>query len=90
MTENITVPGDEYMIRCPKLGHQISFSYCRSENMGRPCFKVLDCWFQYFPVEEYLRNELTTEEWGIIFDTPVKSKIQSLMELIEQAKKIKD
>ena len=90
MGNNITPPGNDYTIQCPRLGHQISFPYCRSENIGKPCFKILDCWFQYFPIEEYLRNELTTEEWSIVFDMPVKSKVQSLMELIEQAKKVKD
>jgi len=75
------------MIRCPRLGHQISFSYCRSENMGEPCFKTLDCWFEHFLVEEYLREELEPEDWDRLFRRPAKSKVQSLMELIEQTKK---
>jgi hypothetical protein len=80
-------PGDDYLIRCPRLGHQISFSYCRRENMGKPCFKILDCWFNHFPVEEHLKKELTAEEWEGLLDRPVKSKVSSLIELIEQAKK---
>ena len=67
MTKKSTPPGDDYTIRCPRLGHQISFTYCRSENMGYPCFKTLDCWFQHFPVEEYLRKELTPDEWEKAF-----------------------
>ena len=79
-------PGDDYLIRCPRLGHQIGFSYCRRENMGKPCFKILDCWFQHFPVEDFLRRELSPEEWAEIIDRPAKSKVSSLIELIEQAK----
>jgi len=84
-----TPPGDEHKIRCPRLGHEISFSYCRSENYGLPCFKTLDCWYDYFLVEEFMRMELTPEEWGKVFGRPPKPKIISLVELIEQAKKTK-
>jgi hypothetical protein len=79
-------PDDDYLIRCPRLGHQIHFSYCRSENMGSPCFKILDCWFNHFPVEEYLREDLGPEEWNGLIEKPPRSKVLSLMELIEQAK----
>lgn len=87
MTEKITPPSDDYKIRCPRLGHPISFSYCRSENMGAPCFKTLDCWFEHFPVEDYMRETMTPEEWGKAFQGERKTKVMSLLELIEQAKK---
>ena len=80
------VPGDDLTIRCPRLGHQISFSYCRSENKGLPCFKALDCWHSYFSVEAFFKKELTPEEWEKVFRSPPKPKLLSLVELIEQAK----
>ncbi len=52
-------PGKEVNIRCPRLGHQINFPYCRSENNGLPCFKTLDCWFNHFDVHAYLTEKLT-------------------------------
>jgi hypothetical protein len=87
MTGNIIAPGDDYKIRCPRLGHPISFSYCRSENMGIPCFKTLDCWFEHFPVAAYLQMTLTQEEWNNAFNTTGKTKVMNLLELIEQARK---
>ena len=75
------------MIRCPRLGHQVSFSYCRKENQGFPCFKALDCWYEHFLIEEFFRKELMAEEWKNIFETPPKPKMLSLLELIEEAKK---
>ena len=87
MKKDSKPPGDDYSIRCPRLGHQLGFSYCRSENMGLPCFKVLDCWFEHFLVEEYLREELEPEDWDRLYRRPAKSKVQSLMDLIEEAKK---
>jgi hypothetical protein len=82
-------PGDDYLIRCPRLGHQITFSYCRSENRGHPCFKTLDCWYEHFEVEVFLRGELSPDEWESLFGGPPKPKMLSLIELIEQAKKRK-
>ena len=87
MERQNTPPGDDYKIRCPRLGHQISFSYCRSENRGLPCFKTLDCWYDHFLVEEFLKQELTAEEWEQVFGRTPKPKLLSLVELIEQAKK---
>jgi len=89
MEKDIKPPGNEYMIRCPRLGHQVQFDYCRNENNGLPCFKTLDCWFEHFRVEEYLRNELDEDEWKKVFERPAKTKVQSLLEIIEQAKKKK-
>ncbi len=89
-TETITPPGDDIYIRCPKLGHQIFFSYCMHENAKLPCFKILDCWHSCFQVEKYLRETLTQKEWETTFTKPLKSKILTLVELIEQAKKVKN
>jgi len=40
-------------------------------------------------VEEFLRNELSEEEWEKISGKQVKPKVLSLLEMIEQAKKSK-
>jgi hypothetical protein len=84
--KNIVPPGDDYEIRCPRLGHPITFSYCRSESMGLPCFKTLDCWFHFFDVEDWLRETLTQEEWDRAFQPSGKTKVMSILELIEQAR----
>ncbi|MFZ7110947.1 MAG: hypothetical protein ACOWYE_04625 [Desulfatiglandales bacterium] len=80
-------PDESYTIRCPRLGHQIPFSYCRSENRGLPCFKCLDCWYEHFLIEDWLRNALTPEEWQKAFERPTGGKMLSLVELIQEAKK---
>lgn len=87
MEKRPTPPGEDFAIRCPRLGHQITFSYCRTENMGLPCFKTLDCWFEHFLVEEYLRRELSPQVWDNVFGRPPKPKMLSLVEMIEKAKR---
>lgn len=82
-----TPPDDTFQIRCPRLGQQIHFSYCRQENMGLPCFKTLDCWHVHFKVVEYLRQELTPVQWNETFEKPQTPKMVSLAELIEKVQK---
>jgi hypothetical protein len=82
-------PSDELGIRCPRLGHQINFSYCRSENSGLPCFKTLDCWYHHFDVQNFLKDKLTQKEFAKAFLNKGKPKVFSLLDLIEQAKERK-
>ena len=81
-------PQDTLQIRCPRLGHQIHFSYCRTENFDLPCPRIILCWHPFFAVEAYLRRELTTEEWHQNFEKPAPPKVLTLVELIEQAQKL--
>ena len=89
MKKNKTPPADDFLIRCPRLGHQIYFSYCRIENKVLPCFKTLDCWYQHFQVEAFLKYELSEVEWKKVFEKQTQPKMLSLLEMIEQAKKSK-
>jgi len=67
------------------LGHTVAFNYCRSINSGSPCRKIFDCWFESFPVEEFMNSHYSKQEIEKII-APPKEKILSLLELIEQAK----
>lgn len=90
MRRESTPPDDKYMIDCPRLGHVINFSYCRSENLGLPCFNIMDCWYDHFLVELFLRENLSDEEWEEWerkFREHSKPKIVAIMEMIKQAKK---
>ena len=87
MKQPTTPPDNTFQIRCPKLGHQVPFSYCRQENLGSPCIRTLDCWYRYFAVEVYLRRELSEEEWQRAFEKPQQPKVLSLVEMIEAAQR---
>jgi hypothetical protein len=88
MKDETQYPDEKCQIRCPRLGHHVSFSYCRWENGGLPCFKAVDCWFEQFPVEKCLKEELSSEEWKKVFENLPRPKMASLLDLIEQAKKL--
>ena len=79
-------PEKDFAIRCPRLGHQINFDYCRKENSGIPCFKTLDCWYSYFDVHSYLKEKLPEGDFEKAFVKKGPPKVLSLLELIERAK----
>lgn len=74
---------------CRMLGHEVAFSYCRGVKNGLPCFKVVDCWFERFPVENFIRDNYTEAEKKLIFMKP-ENKITTLFDLIEKSKKHMD
>ena len=84
MSKPTKPPGDDFEIRCPKLGHQIYFSYCAKENQGVPCYRTLDCWFEHFEVAAFFEKALTPAQWKAAFEKPPKPKMISLLEMIEQ------
>ncbi len=67
------------------LGHHVPFSFCRAQADGRPCRKILDCWFEKFDIRSFLSEHFTQEQIDA-FLTPPKPKMATLLELIEKAK----
>lgn len=81
------VTHDHLEIRCPKLGGQVTFSYCRREGGALPCQRTIICWQGRFAVEAFLRSVLKTEDWDRWMNQRPKEKVVTLLELIEAAKK---
>jgi hypothetical protein len=77
------------LIRCPRLGHEITFSYCIQESGAFPCSRIIACWSVVFDVEKYLREKMTSGQWDSFSISLPKDKVSSLLEIIEAAKRIK-
>jgi hypothetical protein len=77
---------DNLEIRCPRLGGEVTFAYCKRENGNLPCPRTIRCWSIYFPVESYLREILTEDEWDTCFNQQPKDKISSIFEIVEKLK----
>jgi hypothetical protein len=77
---------DNEEIYCRRLGHHLAFRYCRTERGGVPCSKILDCWFEKLPIEEFIRSNYSEAEIEAITAAP-KPKVATLFDLIEQAKR---
>ena len=64
----------------------MSFEYClESGEEELPCGKVVDCWWEYFDILEYLRSRFSEEDFNRLVNSPPKPKVTSLVELIKQA-----
>jgi hypothetical protein len=73
--------------RCPRLGGEISFSYCRTCGQDRqPCWKVFDCWWETFDIVSHMKTCLDAEQFERLTKIRPEPKINSLLDLITQAK----
>jgi len=79
----------DVLARCPRLGHELTFGYCRQETRGKPCRLILDCWWERFDVRAFLAANLAGEDMAQVERTvaaPPPSNVLSLVERIQQAK----
>jgi len=74
--------------RCPMLGHELSFSYCRQPGQEVPCRKIFDCWWERFDIVAFLQEHYDPETVAEI-QKPRQPKVASLLEIIERARKSK-
>jgi hypothetical protein len=79
----------DVLLRCPRLGHEVTFGYCRQETRGTPCRLILNCWWEQFDVRSFLQANLPAEDMAQVEragDSPPPAKLLSLVEMIQQAK----
>ena len=75
--------------RCPRLGNTVPFKYCKTcGDDQQHCFKILDCWWEYFDVVAYLKEKLPEDQFNQLMTAKPKPKVTSLVELIEQARQL--
>jgi hypothetical protein len=75
--------------RCRRLGHEVTFGYCRQETGGHPCRLILDCWWEQFDVRAFLQAHLSQEAMARVERAgacPPPPKVLTLLDLIQQAK----
>jgi hypothetical protein len=85
MADEITAH-DRRRRRCPMLGHDVPFSYCRAPGRRLPCGRIADCWGETFDVGAFIRRHFSQDDIARIL-APPKDKAASLIELIEKARK---
>ncbi|MBI5500587.1 MAG: hypothetical protein HY907_10110 [Deltaproteobacteria bacterium] len=78
---------DSLTVRCPQLGHDITFGYCRVLEDGLPCSRALVCFASRFPVEAFFRAILTGETFVRCFERPRPDRVGRLLSEVEAARK---
>lgn len=77
---------DKAEIRCPKLGCEITFAYCKKEQGDLPCTRIIRCWQQYFPVKQYLKEIMSNADQERFHAARPKGRIASIFETVERIK----
>jgi hypothetical protein len=81
---------DHIEIRCPQLGGEVTFGYCRTLADGLPCSRALVCFELKFPVVAYFQRVLKAETYERIFNAPQPSRMDKFLNTISEAKERTD
>jgi len=77
---------DHVELRCPMLGGQVTFAYCRTLEDGLPCHKALVCHERHFPVEVFFRQILEPETFERCFAGPDRGRYERFLEVVGDAR----
>ena len=80
---------DALIIRCPMLGGEVPFQYCRTVNEDLPCRKIIICWEFRIEIGQFLNEHYSLDEIQRALAPSIKTRLDTILELIEKAKKIK-
>ena len=79
---------DELIIRCPLLGGEVPFRYCRTVNEELPCRKIIICWEFRIEIGNFLGENYSLDQIQCALAPPTKTRIETIIELIDKAKKV--
>ena len=79
---------DKIETRCPQLGGEVLFGYCRKMDSGLPCSRALICFQLLFPVELFFRKILKEETFKDCFETLGEGRLERFLRTIDEAKEI--
>jgi hypothetical protein len=80
---------DTLITYCPQLGGEVPFRYCRTLQEDLPCKKLMVCWEFRIEIAKFLSDHYSLDQVQQSLWPPEKSRIETIVELIEQAKKSK-
>ncbi len=81
---------DSLVIHCSQLGGEVPFKYCRTVSDDLPCRKIIVCWEFRLEIGQFLSHHYSMEQIQKALAPPTKTRIETILELIEKAKKVKE
>ncbi len=76
---------DHIEVRCPQLGGEVTFGYCRQLQEGLPCSRALVCFELRFPVDQYFQMVLYPQTYQRIFQTTPPSRMDKFLKTVSEA-----
>ena len=77
---------DKLKVRCPPLGGEVTFIYCRSVNQGLPCRNIINCWAERIEIGKFLQENFSTQDLIKCLSIEPKTKLERILELINKTK----
>lgn len=71
-------------IRCPKLGHEVTFGYCRQEGGATPCQRIISCWGGRLRMDIQAQQNFGSELWRRLDSLKMKDRLSTLLELVQK------
>ena len=81
---------DALMTYCPQLGGEVPFKYCRTVNESLPCRRVIVCWEFRLEISKFLGEHYSIDQIQRALAPPTKTRMETILELVEKAKKAKE
>jgi hypothetical protein len=81
---------DALIIRCPQLGGEVPFRYCRTMNEDLPCRKIMVCWEFRIEISKFLGEHYSIDQIQRALAPSTKTRLDTILELIEKAKEVKE
>jgi hypothetical protein len=81
---------DALIIHCLQLGGEVPFKYCRTMNEDLPCRRMMVCWEFRMEISKFLAEHYSIDQIQRALAPPTKTRLDTILELIEKAKKIKE
>jgi hypothetical protein len=81
---------DDLITYCPQLGGEVPFRYCRTVNERLPCRRIFSCWEFRLDVEQFVKEHYSEAQRDRAFSPPTKTRIETILEIAERAKRERD
>ena len=76
---------DQLTIRCPSLGGEVPFSYCRKQGKGDPCARLPRCWMERLDIVAYIKTFFSAEEITAFFLQPPSGRMDTFLTHLARA-----
>jgi len=76
---------DLLAIRCPRLGGDVNFKYCRTCEPPF-CYRIIVCWAQSLDIGTYLAENFTPEQIHSGLEKKSGDKLAQILKIAEKAK----
>jgi len=76
---------DEREIRCPRLGGEVNFKFCRTSEEPF-CHRIIICWAERIDIGAFLSENYTPEQIQSALNKPRATKLEQILKAMEKTK----